>query len=208
MINKSYLIGVCGGSGSGKTTFVNQLEAKLGKENIALVLMDNYYKPISQQTKDENGIENYDLPSAIDSERFINDINKLLLGEKLELVEYNFNNTTIIPKKIIVEKRPIIIIEGVFIYHFDALNAFFDLKIFIDTQEHLRIKRRLMRDLVERNYPIKETLYYIEHHVAPGYKKYIEPYIETCDLIIPNHQNFEKSLDILVDFLKVKRQKM
>lgn len=202
MNKKPYFIGVCGGSGSGKTSFVNQLIHKLGSDKIALVSMDNYYKPKELQIKDENGIENYDLPSAIDYQRFNNDLAELLAGDKIEILEYNFNNPKFVPKRLFIEYRPIIIIEGVFIYHFEEINKLFDLKIFIDTHEHLRIKRRLNRDLTERNYPVAETLYYIEHHVAPGYRKFIEPHIETCDFVIPNHRNFEKSMEILVGFLK------
>lgn len=204
VFEKPYIIAVSGGSGCGKTTFVKQLLVQLGIEKASLLSMDNYYKPKLLQTKDKNGIENYDLPSAIDYQLFINDLTILLSGKTIELVEYNFNNPKFQPKKITIEYRKIIIIEGVFVYYFEELKKLFDLKIFIHTTENIRIKRRLIRDLEERNYTINETLYYIENHVTPGYKKYIEPHSDSCDLIIPNNDNFEKSIDLLCAYLRMK----
>lgn len=202
MLNKPYILGICGGSGSGKTTFVKSVLQSLSADKVCVISMDNYYKPKKDQPKDKNGLENYDLPESINIAQMIPDLQKVLNGEVVEVLEYNFNNPKLIPRKLKFEYKPIIIIEGVFLYHYEELKTYFDLKIFIDTQEHLRITRRLARDLVERNYSVDQTLYYIENHVIPGYKKFIEPYIEESDIIVPNNTTFENAKEVLVKFLK------
>ncbi len=196
------VVGVSGASGSGKTSFVKEVVSLLGIENVCVLSMDNYYKPIQAQVRDSNGKENFDLPQAIDIERFSKDFTDLQNGITIEIDEYLFNNPYKTPKKIIIKPKPITIIEGVFVFHFKELKNVFDLKVYIQVSEHISIIRRLSRDLVERNYPIEHTLYDFENHVWHGYKKYIKPYIQEADIVINNNKNMNKSIEIICVYLK------
>lgn len=169
---------------------------------ISLVSQDNYYKPIEEQTKDVNGIENFDLPSAINHTKFSKDIQKLITGEKLVLKEYTFNKKDVIPKDIIIEPTKIIVVEGIFVFHFPEVSDLIDLKIFIDATDEIKLNRRIQRDAVERGYDINDVLYRWENHVTPTYNEYIRPHKMHSDLIVMNNQHFRKGLDVLVAYLK------
>lgn len=197
-----YIVGISGGSGSGKTSFINKLLGAFQSEALCLLSQDNYYKPKAQQYVDENGVENYDLPEAFDNTRFERDIQLLMSGETIYVPEYNFNNFGKEPKMLVFHPAPIIIIEGIFIFHYLPIKSLFDLKIFIHTKDHLKIIRRIRRDQVERNYPVDDVLYRFEHHVTPAYEKYIEPYLHEADLIILNNNSFDKGLEVLSHHLK------
>lgn len=200
--NSCFILGVCGASGSGKTSFVNQLVSYIGEDNVSLHTLDNYYKPIEFQQKDANGKENFDLPSAIDIEKFHSDLKDLIAGKIVIKEEYTFNNPNVIPNIFTIYPKKIIIVEGVFIFHYPEINKLFDLKLFIQTSDYLCVLRRLQRDLITRNYSFEHTLYDFENHVIDGYEQFIKPYIKTCDLIINNEQNMTKPIQVIAGFLK------
>jgi uridine kinase len=138
-------------------------------------------------TPEENKLYNFDLPSTIDNEQFISDIKNLINGKTVHQKEYTFNNTNLEPKLLEINPAPIIMVEGLFILHFKEIADLLDLKIFIDTDEEIALKRRLKRDLIERGYPESDVLYKWENHVVPAYKDYLLPHRELCDLIIKNN---------------------
>lgn len=197
-----FIVGVTGGSGSGKTTFINLLLEKFKPTEICIISLDHYYKPRHLQPLDHNGICNYDVPESIDFEQFAIDLDELLSGREVRKMEYTFNNPNQKAKELVFTPSPILLLEGILLFSQPEISRRIGLKIFIETLEHLRIKRRLMRDLTERGYPIEETLYYIEHHVTPGYQKYVEPHKENADLVIPNNKDFHKVVDVVAAYLK------
>ncbi len=199
-----YIVGITGGSASGKTSFLKSLIDSFDEEEICLISQDNYYKPRDQQPLDENGVENFDTPFSINFNRYAEDINKLRKGETVYLQEYTYNNPKIKPKTLEFRSAPIIVVEGIFVFYFPEISKLLDLKLFIDAKEHIKLKRRIIRDQVERGYDLDDVLYRYEMHVAPTYEKYIEPFKQDADLIIPNNVSYEKSLDIIVTFLKGK----
>ncbi len=199
---KPFIIGITGGSASGKTLFLKELFERFKEGEISLVSQDNYYKPIEEQTKDVNGIENFDLPTAINHTKFSKDIQKLIQGERLELKEYTFNKKDVIPKDIIIEPTKIIVVEGIFVFHFPEVSNLIDLKIFIDATDEIKLNRRIQRDAVERGYDINDVLYRWENHVTPTYNEFIRPHKMHSDLIVMNNQHFRKGLDVLVAYLK------
>ena len=199
-----YIVGITGGSASGKTSFLKSLIDSFDEEEICLISQDNYYKPRDQQPLDENGVENFDTPFSINFNRYAEDINKLRQGETVYLQEYTYNNPNIQPKILEFRSAPIIVVEGIFVFYFSEISKLLDLKLFIDAKEHIKLKRRIIRDQVERGYDLDDVLYRYEMHVAPTYEKYIEPFKQDADLIIPNNVSYEKSLDIIVTFLKGK----
>jgi uridine kinase len=199
-----FIIGISGGSGSGKTHFLQSLTEAFSTEEICLISQDNYYKPLDQQLLDSNGIHNFDLPQAIDAPHYVEHILALRNGKTVEQPEYSFNNPHHIPKMLTFHPAPILVVEGIFVFYFSEIARLLDMKIFIDTKEHLKLKRRIIRDNSERGYDLRDVLYRYENHAAPSYEKYIEPYKAEADLIIPNNLNFSLALEVLTVFLRKK----
>lgn len=207
-MQKPYTIGITGGSGSGKTYFINTLASRFQQDELCLISQDHYYKALDRQIIDENGVENFDLPTAIERERFHEDILKLKRGESLKIVEYTFNNPSATPKYIEFKPAPILIIEGLFVQYFEEIASELDLKIFIEAKDYIKLSRRIRRDNDERGYDVHDVLYRYQHHVMPIYETIIKPLKHHTDLIIPNNHNFERALDLLTLSLKGKLQSM
>ena len=197
-----YIIGIAGGSGSGKSTFVQNLKQKFTSEEVCIVTLDNYYIPRDEQVTDENGYKNFDLPGSIDSKALLDDLNKLKRGIEIEQIEYVFNNEKAVATTITIKPAPVIIIEGLFIYHYEDLRSIFDLKLFIHAKENLKLIRRIKRDQKCRNYPLEDVIYRYENHVIPSFEKYIEIYKEECDLIVNNNKSFDKGLEVVELFIE------
>lgn len=196
-MKQPYLIGITGGSGSGKTHFVRSLQNRFSTNDVCLVTQDNYYKEKASQPLDEQGIENFDLPESIDDDRLYKDLISLKNGKSIELYEYTFNNPTSLPKLLRFEPAPIIIVEGILIFHFEKIKKLFDLRIFIDAEEAVKLTRRIDRDAKERGYDINDVLYRYKKHVTPVYEKYLEPIKLEMDIIIPNNNSFDNALGVL-----------
>lgn len=203
MVQKVYTIGITGGSGSGKTYFLNNLSKRFKPEEICLISQDNYYKPIETQKIDEKGIENFDLPEAIDRETFHKDIIRLKGGQTLTKKEYTFNK----PREAAIlefKPAPLLIIEGLFVQYFPEIEKELDLKLFIEAKDYLKLSRRIRRDNDERGYDLNDVLYRYQYHVMPVYETLIEPLKHRADLIIPNNDHFQHALDILTLALRAK----
>lgn len=197
-----YLIGIAGGSGSGKTSFIQQIRNMFSEEEVCILSLDNYYKPREHQQIDEKGIRNFDRPESIDIDRFIEDLHKLRAGDEVVIQEYTFNNILATPKELRFLPAPVIIVEGLFIYHFPELRKLFDLKCFVEADDILKLIRRIQRDQLERNYPLDDVLYRYQFHVKPSYEQYILPYQKEVDLIINNHQSFQQALDMFRIYIR------
>ncbi|MFT5646354.1 MAG: uridine kinase [Aureispira sp.] len=201
-MQKPFLIGLTGVSGSGKTTFLKRLETAFTKEELCVISQDNYYRPLEEQAVDKEGIHNFDLPTSINQEEFHRDIVALLEGKTVEREEYTFNNDLATPNILKLPPCPIILIEGIFIYHYKEIKDLMDLKLFLHVKETTALSRRIRRDRIERNYPLEDVLYRYEKHVLPTYERYIKPYEYEADLIINNSQNFDMGLDVVINYLK------
>jgi uridine kinase len=207
-MTKPFIIGITGGSGSGKTTFIKDIRDKFSESELCIISQDDYYRPRAEQLTDEKGYQNFDLPQSIDKKLFHADLEKLLNGETIEKMEYLFNNKEAEGTIKLFKPAPIIIVEGLFVFHYKKIRRLLDLRVFFYAADHLKVIRRIMRDQVERGYPIDDVLYRYEHHVMPSYKKYIEPYMQEADIIINNNQDFASGLDVLSGFLRSKLDKM
>ncbi|MCJ8163981.1 uridine kinase [Pontibacter sp. E15-1] len=203
-MQKPFIVGITGGSASGKTTFLNQLLTSFSPEDVCLISQDNYYKSREHQTTDFNGIVNFDLPSCIDHEAYAQDILKVSRGETVSRTEYTFNNPNVVPKQLEFRPAPIVVVEGIFVFYFEEIANLLDLKVYIDAKEYIKLQRRIVRDRIERGYDLDDVLYRYTNHVAPTYEKYIKPYKNDADIIIPNNHHFEKGLEVLTTFLNAK----
>lgn len=199
-----YIIGITGGSASGKTKFLNELLNVFSSSQLCLISQDNYYRPRSEQPVDENGVKNFDTPQSIDFEAYAKDILALKNGKVVQREEYTFNNPDKKPEILEFHPAPIIVVEGIFVLYYPEVARLLDLKLFIDTKEHLKLKRRIIRDNEERGYDLEDVLYRYEKHVYPTYEKYIEPFKFDADIIIPNNTHFEKALEVVISHLKDK----
>jgi len=201
---KPYTIGITGGSGSGKTFFLNNLASRFAPGELCLISQDHYYKARDLQFTDDNGVKNFDLPTAIERERFHHDILKLKRGETLRIHEYTFNNPSVTPAVLEFKPAPILIIEGLFVQYFEEIASELDLKVFIEAKDYIKLSRRIRRDNDERGYDLHDVLYRYQNHVMPIYETLIKPLKHHTDLIIPNNHDFERALDILTIALKGK----
>ena len=189
MNNKPFIIGIAGGSGSGKTFFLNSFLHHFKNDEVTLVSQDDYYIPSGEMTQEENKLYNFDLPSTIDDEQFLLDIKKLVKGEVVYKREYNFNNPLAVTKILEINPAPIIIVEGLFILHFQEIGGLLDHSIFIEADEEVALQRRIKRDGMERGYPEEDVMYKWENHVLPSYREYLMPYRSQCHRIVTNNSN-------------------
>lgn len=197
----SYIIGICGGSASGKTYLLDRILSRFPQEKCTLISLDNYYKPREEQIKDEEGLVNYDHPDSLDLDRFVSDVKELISGKSIEVKEYTFNNPNIIPKTFTYHPTPLIILEGIFVFHKPELNNLMNLKLFVEADEHIRFSRRLMRDVHERNYSFDETIRDYNKFVAPMYAQFVAPTQKQCDFIIPNNHNMNTAIEVIITYL-------
>jgi uridine kinase len=197
MAKKSYFVGIGGGSASGKSSFLRDLLARLPVNQCAVVSQDNYYREIGEQQRDAAGHPNFDLPTAIRHELFAADLHKLLRGEAVAKTEYTFNHRDKQGRTIVVEPAPVILAEGLFLFHFEDIRKLFDLRVFIDAHEDACKQRRLLRDAAERGYPAEHVTYQWENHVIPAYREFVLPYRDHAHVIVTNHNGYDKGLEVV-----------
>jgi len=199
---KPYIIGVTGGSASGKTSFLHQLGKLFSQDEVCILSQDNYYKPAAVQTTDGNGFINYDLPECLDLDAFYQDMLLLKEGKDVNRREYRFQHEDQMGDWLHFKSAPIIIIEGLFIFYRSDISSHFNLKIFVEAQEHLQLERRLKRDTQERNIDADFVQYQWINHVMPAYRKFLEPYKSKADIIINNNEHFLNSLKVVEDHFR------
>lgn len=199
-----YLVGIVGGSASGKTSFIHALAKEFDESQMTVISQDHYYVPINEQVKDSNGVVNFDLPGSIDRQRFYKDVLSLASGHEVHVQEYTFNNPNKQAALICYKPAPIIIMEGLFVFHYEEIRNILDLKVYLDAEEPIKLERRIRRDAAERGYPEEEVRYQWDNHVMPAYRSYLAPYKPQSDIIVTNNTSFSKGLEVLIHHLKAK----
>ncbi|MBP3944012.1 uridine kinase [Sphingobacteriaceae bacterium WQ 2009] len=199
MNNKPYVIGIAGSSGSGKTFFLNSFLNHFDPSQVTLISQDDYYIPSNTKTQEENKLYNFDVPTAIDRAAFFKDISDLFEGKTVYKEEYTFNNPDIKPKLLEIKPAPILIIEGLFIFHYTEVNDLLNHKIFLDANEDVALERRLRRDLIERGYFEEDVRYKWVNHVVPSYNTYLLPFKDSCDRVIINNTDDPAPINQITD---------
>lgn len=203
----AYVVGVAGGSGSGKTSLVRSLCRELPEGMVTVVSQDDYYHPQEFQAIDPNGKLNYDLPGAVDLDGLARDLEQLIGGATVYRKEYTFNQAGREARSIELRQAPIILVEGLFVMHHLGIRELFDLSVFIEASEPAQLERRLRRDAMERGYGRDEVMYQWEHHVLPAYRRFLLPYRALCDLHVVNEGSFTRASQVLVDHLRSKAER-
>ncbi len=189
------LIGVAGGTGSGKSTFAERLLALFPGE-ITIISFDNYYKPQDHLTMEDRVKTNYDCPDALDTELLIEHLSALRRGESVLVPNYDFKIHTRKSERTEVSPSPIMIIDGILAFHDERLRNMFDIKIFADVDADDRILRRLRRDVTERGRDIDGVISQYLETVKPMHRIYVEPTKKYADIIINGGKN-KTALDIV-----------
>lgn len=190
----SLIIGICGGSGSGKTSFLNLIKQKV--KNVSYMSYDSYYKDCSHLVLEERNKLNFDCPTQLDEEEFIKDVLLLKQGLSVDIPIYDFSTHTRCRETQRIESCKVIIIEGILIYSSQKLRDLFDLKIFIDAAENVRLNRRIRRDCIERGRTEESVREQFTNTVKPMHDLYVDSSKEMADVIIPN--NGESGFNSLV----------
>src|SRR5690554_1820400 len=202
MSKKPIIIGVAGGSGSGKTTVANKIYCKFRDQDILMIEQDAYYRDQSHLPMEERLKTNYDHPLAFDNDLLLHHLNKLILRESIEKPVYDYANHTRSNEVIYIEPRDVIILEGILILEDECLRDIMDIKLFVDTDSDLRIIRRLMRDIKERGRTIDSVIDQYTSVVRPMHLQFVEPTKRYADIIIPEGGENQVAIDLMVTKIK------
>ena len=195
------IIGICGGSGSGKTTLLKRLATHFEEMKPTVFSMDNYYLPLDEQFRDENNQVNFDLPTALDKSALVTDLQTLKSGQPIEVKEYHFNAPPGKNVLITLEPSPVIIVEGLFLFHYPEVRDLVDFSIFMKLDPEIQLDRRLYRDQESRGYSREAILYQWENHVTPCFEQYLLPYEQQADFQFNNDHQADLEFDRLLSCL-------
>lgn len=192
---KPLIIGIAGGTGSGKTTLTNSLLKRFNGQ-VGVIYHDNYYKRNDHLTYDERTELNYDAPTAFDNDLLVTHFKALIAGQTIETPVYDFTDHNRSEETMIVQPQRIIILEGILIFVEEEIRELCDIKIFVDTDADVRILRRLRRDVIERGRSIESVESQYLATVKPMHELHVEPSKRHADMIIPEGANLV-ALDML-----------
>ena len=193
----SLIIGICGGTGSGKTTVANRILESVSANEVVFIQQDSYYRNLTDLPLDYRHIANFDHPDALDNDLLVNHVRRLKAGEAVELPLYDFKTHTRMNETRHVEPKPIVIVEGILIYADPRLLEQMDIKVFVDTPDDIRFIRRLRRDLAERGRTIESVIEQYLATVRPMHMQFVEPSKRHADVIIPEGGHNLVSIDLL-----------
>ena len=179
------IIGICGGTGSGKTTVANRILESVSRDEIIFLQQDSYYRNLDQMPLDFRRKVNFDHPDAIDNDLLVEHVRELKAGRTVELPVYDFKTHTRLPETLRTAPRPIIIIEGILVFNEERLRDEMDMKVFVDTPDDIRFIRRLRRDVAERGRTAESVIEQYLATVRPMHMQFVEPSKRHADVIIP-----------------------
>lgn len=201
-LNRPILIGITGGSGSGKSTVANEIYSSLEEKNIVMIEQDSYYKDQSHLTFDERVQTNYDHPLAFDNELLLEQLKDLIKRKSVKKPIYDFEKHTRKKETVTVESKDIIILEGILILDDERIRDLLDIKIFVDTDSDVRVVRRIVRDIKERGRTLEAVIDQYLTTVRPAHMQFIEPNKRYADIIIPEGGYNKVAIDLMVTKVK------
>lgn len=196
------VIGIAGGTGSGKTTVVNNLLSQINSDRINVLAQDNYYRDNSMLSLEERDKLNYDHPRSIDFDLLIQQIKELKNGKTIKQPIYSFHTHTRKQDTVIVHPKEILIVEGILVLTNPELRNEFDLKVFVSTDSDERLIRRIRRDIQERGRDLEEVLIRYQTTLKPMHDQFIEPSKSYADIIIPNMKKNDVAVDVLTGVIQ------
>jgi uridine kinase len=191
------IIGICGGTGSGKTTVANRILESVSASEVAFIQQDSYYRNLKDLPLDYRNAVNFDHPDALDNDLLVHHIRKLKAGGSVELPIYDFKTHTRLNETVLIEPKPIVIIEGILIYADARLLEQMDIKVFVDTPDDIRFIRRLRRDIAERGRTVDSVIEQYIGTVRPMHMQFVEPSKRYADVIIPEGGHNLVSIDLI-----------
>jgi uridine kinase len=191
------IIGIAGGTGSGKTTVVNQILNELPADEVCVISQDSYYHATHNLSYEERTKINFDHPKAIDFELMVSHLTALRKGEVIEQPVYSFITHDRTKDALITHPRKVVIVEGILIFNNKELRDLFDIKIFVHADTDERLIRRVRRDIEERGRDINEVLSRYQNTLKPMHQQFIEPTKNYADIIIPNDRYNTVAIDIV-----------
>ena len=197
-MEKPILIGITGGTGSGKSTIADALYSNFSKDRITMIQQDMYYKDQSHLSMEERVKTNYDHPVAFDNDLLVEHLQKLIKGEAIEKPRYDFTIHNRAKDTTTVEPREIIIVEGILILEDERIRDLLDIKVYVDTDADIRILRRLVRDIDERGRTVESVIDQYLKMVRPMHMEFTEPTKRYADIIIPEGGHNYVAIDILM----------
>lgn len=191
------IIGIAGGTGSGKTTVVNQIMHQLPADEVAIISQDNYYRQTDHLSYEERTKINFDHPNSIDFELLVEHLEALKRGEIIEQPVYSFVTHNRTKDTIKTHPRKVMIVEGILVFTNKELRKLFDIKIFVHADSDERLIRRIRRDIIERGRDVEEVLERYQKTLKPMHEQFIEPTKAYADIIIPNDRYNTVAVDIV-----------
>ncbi len=196
------IIGIAGGTGSGKTTVVNKIIERLAEKDVTILSQDAYYRDNSDLPLEERQKINFDHPDALEFELLAENIRKLKRGETIQQPIYSYLTCTRAAETTTIVPRKAIIVEGILILWPKELRKLMDIKIFVDCEADVRLSRVIQRDLIERGRDVHQVLHRYEETVRPSHLQFIEPTKRYADIIVPEGGNNRVAIDIITQYIE------
>lgn len=191
------IIGICGGTGSGKTTIARKIIETVNRERVILLEQDSYYRNLEDMPLDARRQTNFDHPDSIDSEMLVNHLKRLKDGLFVEMPVYDFKTHTRKRETEHIESKPVVIVEGILIFAEARILDLLDVKVFVDTPDDIRFIRRLQRDITERGRTVESVIAQYYSTVRPMHFEFVEPSKRRADFIIPEGGNPEIGIEFI-----------
>jgi len=196
-MKKSILIGIAGGTGSGKTSVANAILAEFPNNEVVLIQQDSYYHNLKHLSQDERALVNFDHPDAVDFKRLSHDLKMLISGESTHIPIYDFNTHTRKDETRPVGNHHIIVLEGILALFEESIRQMMDIKLYIDTPDDIRIIRRIKRDINKRGRTFESVIEQYYSTVRPMHEQFVDPSKKYADVIIPEGAHNKVAIDII-----------
>ena len=202
----AFVIGIAGGTGSGKTTVADLIAEDLGPDRVALIIQDHYYRDLSHLSVEERAHFNFDHPDAIDAERMAADVRDLKAGLPVARPVYDFKTHTRRVETVRIEPRETLIVEGILVLELDEIRSQMDVKLYVETDDDLRFIRRLRRDVSERGRTVESVIEQYMDTVRPMHLEFVEKSRRYADIILPWREFNQTGVSMVIRMLRYGRR--